>query len=84
MLAHGDVNLQSDLDPLDFQEAYILTNARLGFQAQDLSWSFTAAVRNLTDEVVKTSSADVPLFFGMHYASIEQRRTFSLKFRAQF
>lgn len=84
VLAHGDVNLQSDLDPLDFQEAYILTNARLGFQAKDLSWSFTAAVRNLTDEVVKTSSADVPLFFGMHYASIEQRRTFSLKFRAQF
>ncbi|MEN8722190.1 MAG: TonB-dependent receptor [Alphaproteobacteria bacterium] len=84
VLAHGDVDHQSDLDPLDFQEAYTLFHARVGVQASDLGWTATLAVRNITDETVLMASGDVPFYAGAHYAVVDQPRSVSLKFRAQF
>ncbi len=84
ILVHGDVDHQSDLDPLDHQDAYQLFHARVGLQASDLSWTATLAVRNITDETILMASGDVPFYSGAHYAVVDQPRTFSLKFRAQF
>lgn len=56
----------SDLDPLDIQDRHTLYNARIGVQTRDGSWRFEVHGKNLTDEIVKTFSQDVPFSAGAH------------------
>ncbi|MGB1088526.1 MAG: TonB-dependent receptor, partial [Alphaproteobacteria bacterium] len=44
----GDTFLTTDLDPRDFQDAYIQWNAGLGLKELDGLWQFTVFGRNLT------------------------------------
>ncbi len=79
-----DVFLQTDLDPEDAQASYSLWNARMGIRADNELWSFTVFVRNVEDEVVLTSSNDVPLFSGAHSGSVELPRTVTANFKLHF
>ena len=76
--------LTPDLDEEDAQEAYNVLNGRLGLRDMDGIWSFTVHGRNLTDEVVKQESFDVPLFAGTHFAVVTPPRLFSMEFRVNF
>ncbi|MEN8723374.1 MAG: TonB-dependent receptor [Alphaproteobacteria bacterium] len=84
ILYHGNMHLQSDLDPLDDQDAYWMFNLRAGLQAQDHSWSLTFFVRNVTDEIVALAGGDTPLFDGGHFKVIDQPRVFSLHLNMAF
>jgi hypothetical protein len=47
---NSEYNTGSNLDPRKLQEAYTLVNARLGFGAEDESWTIELWSQNLTDE----------------------------------
>lgn len=79
-----DVFLQTDLDPEDGQEAYALWNGRVGLRADDEQWSLTVFVKNITDEIVLTSSGDVPVFSGAHFGSIDTPRTVTANFKIRY
>jgi len=84
VLFHGDMHLQSDLDPLDKQDAYWMFNLRAGLQAQDQSWSATVFLRNVTNEIVALAGGDVPLFDGSHFKVIDQPRVLSFHVNVNF
>lgn len=84
LLYQGDTFLTSDLDPRDFQEAYVQWNAGLGVKDVDGAWQFTVFGRNLTDEIILIEASDVPVFTGSHWGLIDQGRTVRAEFRVNF
>ncbi|MEN8722126.1 MAG: TonB-dependent receptor [Alphaproteobacteria bacterium] len=76
--------MDSDLDPIDSQDEYWLFNLRAGFRDIDEMWSFEVHVKNLTDELVKVFSSDVPITIGAHMAQTNAPRTVSATFRVEF
>ena len=56
----GDHLLSSNLDPLQKQDAYTKVNARLSFGELNRRWEVALVGKNLTDESIKTLTADVP------------------------
>lgn len=84
ILYHGDMHLQSDLDPLDDQDAYWMFNLRAGLQSHDQTWSATVFLRNVTDEVVALAGGDTPLFDGGHFKVIDQPRVLSVHLNLSF
>ncbi len=84
VLYQSDVELQTDLDPLDVQPAQWKFNARVGLASRDLTYSLTVFVRNITNEITRVASSDVPLFTGAHYVTIDQPRTWSVNLTAKF
>lgn len=63
-----------DLDPLDTKDAHWEYNASVGIGPAYGNWSFDVQVLNLTDEIIRRSSNDVPLFNGSHAISIAPSR----------
>ncbi|MGH7860265.1 MAG: TonB-dependent receptor domain-containing protein, partial [Candidatus Binatia bacterium] len=84
VLYQDDTFLNLDLDPVDFQDAFALVNARFGFRGPDDRWSLMLFGRNLTDEVVFLEAADVPLFEGDHFSRQDLPRTLAAELRVRF
>ncbi len=76
--------MDSDLDPLDVQSSYWLVGASLGLKDSEGRWQLTVRGTNLTDELVKTFSGDIPLQPGAHWALTNAPRTFSASMRFSF
>ncbi len=76
--------LDSDLDPIDSQQAYWLFNARVGLRDIEERWSFTVFVKNLTDELNKVFSSDVPIVYGAHMVQTNAPRTVSANLTIEF
>lgn len=76
-------------DPAGRQDAYAKLNVRLGLSPTDGNWELALLGKNLTDEIVRTFSGDVPLAgssFGAktNYAFFDQGRTITLQARYNF
>jgi len=84
ILYQGKVLLQADSDPLDIQKSYWMFNFRAGLQSRDARYSFSVFLRNITNQIVKLQSVDVPLLTGSHVAVIDQPRTVSFHLTAKF
>ncbi len=84
ILFQDDFFLAVDQDPLEQQKAYTQFNARIGFRADDDSWSIMVFGRNLTDEVVLVTAADAPLADGSHIGAVEPPRSFSIEATVRF
>ncbi len=74
----------TDLDPIDAQEALTKYNGRLGIAAEDNLWAFTVHGRNLSDEVDLVVVSDVPVLEGAHFGAAELPRTITAEFRVSF
>lgn len=79
-----DIQFDTDQDPLDSEDAYSLWNLRAGFGASDESWDFSLFLRNVTNEIVKTSSFDVPVIAGAHVGGVELPRTLTARLSVTF
>ncbi len=90
MVVGADINYQgghyiaTDLDEAEFQEGYFLYNARFGFRDIDDVWQIVVHGKNLSDEVVGLSGADVPLMDGSHAATFNEPRFYSAELRVRF
>ena len=71
-----DELFDSDLDPLDSQEAHWLYNARVGIKSQQDTWRVEVHGKNLSDELIKLWSGDAFLASGGHVASTNNPRYF--------
>jgi len=71
-----DELFDSDLDPLDSQEAHWLYNARIGLKSQLDTWRVEVHGKNLSDELIKLWSGDAILASGGHFASTNNPRYF--------
>lgn len=71
-----DELFDSDLDPLDSEQAHWLYNARVGVKSLEDTWRFEVHGKNLSDEHVKLWSGDAILAGGGHYASSNDPRYF--------
>lgn len=80
----GSEFMDPDLDPDDSEEGYWLYNARLGVASQDNQWRLELHGKNLSDELVKTFSGDVPFQSGAHWALTNSPRTFFATLRYTF
>jgi len=78
-----DELLDADLDPLDFQAAHWMFNARIGLSDSDGLWALTVSGKNLTDKMTKMFGGDVPLFYGTHWATANAPRTISASLRVK-
>ncbi len=84
ILYQGKVLLQADSDPNDIQKSYWMFNLRAGLQSADGRYSFSVFLRNVTNQIVKLQSVDVPLLTGSHVAVIDQPRALSFHLTAKF
>ena len=86
----GDANFKGgeymdpDLDPDDYQEEYWIYNGRIGLKSLSESWGLEVHVKNISDELVKTFSGDLPLQPGAHYALTNPPRTVHAALRLNF
>ncbi|MGJ8686202.1 MAG: TonB-dependent receptor [Spongiibacteraceae bacterium] len=74
----------SDLDPLDSQEAYWLYSARVGAKSKEDTWRLEIHGKNLGDELVKLWSGDAILASGGHFASTNNPRYFFATFSYRY
>jgi outer membrane receptor protein involved in Fe transport len=72
----ADELFDSDLDPLDSQEAHWLYNARIGIKSQQDTWRVEVHGKNLSDELIKLWSGDAILASGGHLAGTNNPRYF--------
>ncbi|HVW69007.1 MAG TPA: TonB-dependent receptor plug domain-containing protein [Steroidobacteraceae bacterium] len=68
-------------NPDDYEPAYILTNARVGFMTGDGHWDFTAYVNNLADRYYRIYNLDLSGFLGIDQAVYGPPRTFGATVR---
>ena len=73
-----------DLDEIDTQGAFVRTNAFVVLASPDKRWRLSFIGRNLTGEVVRRESADVPIFTGSHFGSLDAPRTLSAELGYRF
>lgn len=73
-----------DLDEIDTQEAFARSNAFLVLASPDRRWRLSFVGRNLSGEVVRRESADVPIFTGSHFGSLDAPRTLSAELGYRF
>lgn len=81
---NSEIFFDTDLDPVDYQDAMTKFNGRIGIASEDRIWSFTVHGRNLSDELDLVVSSDVPIFTGAHFAAAELPRTITAEFRLSF
>ena len=79
----------STKDPSGIQDGYAKINARIAFAPQDGPWEIALLGKNLTDEIIRTFTGDVPLAgssFGRktNYTFFSQGRTIALQGRVKF
>jgi len=80
----GDQYVAADLDENAFQEGVTKYSARLAIQDPDLTWQLQLVGKNLTDELIMTTSADVPVQPGSHMGIFAEPRTWALDFRIRY
>jgi hypothetical protein len=86
----GDANFKGgeymdpDLDPDDYQEEYWIYNGRIGLKSLSESWGLEVHVKNISDELVKTFSGDIPFQPGAHWALTNPPRTVHAALRLNF
>jgi outer membrane receptor protein involved in Fe transport len=80
----GGEYIDSDLDPIDWQDGYWLYNARVGLKGVTDRWRIEVHGKNLSDKLVRTFSGDVPLQAGAHWALTNPPRTFFVTLRLSF
>lgn len=73
-----------DQDPIDTQDAYWLFNARVGLADPDGLWRVIVHGKNLTDEKIKTFSADMPILNGSHMGFLMPPRIISAEVAVSF
>lgn len=73
-----------DLDEIDSQGAFVRYNAFVVLASPDRRWRLSLIGRNLTGEVVRRESADVPLFTGSHFGSLDAPRTLAAELGYRF
>jgi len=73
-----------DLDEIDTQGKFVRTNAFVVLASPDKRWRLSLIGRNLTGEVVRRESADVPIFTGSHFGSLDAPRTLSAELGYRF
>ena len=71
-------------NPDDYERAYVLTNARVGFMTGDGHWSLTAYVNNLADRYYRIYNLDLAGFLGIDQSVYGAPRTFGATFRYQW
>ena len=71
-------------NPDDYERAYVLTNARVGFMTGDGRWSVTAYVNNLADRYYRIYNLDLAGFLGIDQSVYGAPRTFGATFRYQW
>lgn len=72
------------LAAFDLQEAYTKVNLRVGVGRADSLWRLEAFVNNVTDEVTRSITFNLPLRTGTRGAFIEQPRTYGVTLRTKF
>lgn len=78
-----DRQFNADLDPLLVQEAYSLTNFRLGILPTE-NTEIVAFVENAFDKVYATNLRPAPVFAGVVGGFVAPGRTFGVELRATF
>lgn len=73
-----------DLDPLSFQDGYVMINASIGIGTLDEAWGAEIWVRNLTDERVANIVFDTVFQAGSQSAFMEAPRTMGITLRRSF
>jgi outer membrane receptor protein involved in Fe transport len=73
-----------DLDPLSFQDGYVMLNASVGIGSLDEAWGLEFWVRNLTDERVANIVFDTVFQAGSQSAFMEAPRTMGMTLRHNF
>lgn len=73
-----------DLDPLDARDSFWEYNASIGVGDSEGRWSLTVQQFNVTDELIRLSSGDVPLAGGSHAANFDLPRRTVAKFSVTF
>lgn len=84
ILFQDDVYLQADSDPLDIQQQQWKFNARVGVISRDQRFSLTLFVQNITNQITRVASQDVPLFTGAHTATVDHPRRWNVNLTAKF
>jgi outer membrane receptor protein involved in Fe transport len=74
--------LAGDLDPVDKQEAFQRLNLRTGLRNE--TWDVILYGRNVADEIVSMSAADVPLAAGAHFDYLSAGDTWGAKVNYRF
>jgi iron complex outermembrane recepter protein len=70
--------------PDDYERAYIVTNAHVGYSTGDGHWNFTAYVDNLADRYYRIYNLDLSGFLGIDQSVYGPPRTFGATFRYQW
>ncbi len=89
-LAGADATYQSrqhtaeDLDPVSLEAEFVKYNARLGLQDIDGNWQVMLSGFNLTDEVTRASTADVPVQPGSYMAVYSENKWVAFDFRIRY
>jgi iron complex outermembrane receptor protein len=81
---NDDQYLELVNNPDDYERAYIVTNARVGFMTGDGHWSLTAYVNNLADRYYRIYNLDLAGFLGIDQSVYGPPRTFGATFRYQW
>jgi len=71
-------------NPVDYEPAYMLTNARIVFMTGDGRWDFTAYVNNLANRYYRIYNLDLSGFLGIDQRVYGPPRTFGATFRYQW
>ncbi|HWM66081.1 MAG TPA: TonB-dependent receptor [Steroidobacteraceae bacterium] len=71
-------------DPLLSQNAYVLLNARLAFEAPDNKWNIAIIGKNLTDRDVLTTGSALPTSLGTLIVNKEMPRSVAAQFSYRF
>jgi len=81
---NGNQYLELVNNPDDYERAYMVTNARLGFMTGDGHWDFTAYVNNLADRYYRIYNLDIAGFLGIDQSVYGPPRTFGATVRYQW
>lgn len=69
------------IDPLQRQESYVRLDGRLTLATADRHWAFDIIARNINDEDIVTSSAEIPLSLGSVFQTKEEPRNIAAQIR---
>ncbi len=79
----SDFYTSADLNPFTKQESYAKLNLRIAL-SNDETWEVALVAKNLTDELTRNFSFDLPLTKGAYANMVEPGRTIGLQFSYDF
>jgi iron complex outermembrane receptor protein len=79
----SEVYTSSDLNPFTKQEAYAKMNVRVAITNDDM-WEVALVVKNLTDEITRSFSYDLPFTRGAYSNIVEPGRSIGIQFQYDY